>query len=568
MKFLALSVLMSLSVIGNCQEQILLDESFDDWSDKITFVDPQGDATFGVDLRSIAIWNDDKNLYFKFEVGEEINLQEDYEITLYIDVDNNVNTGFDIEDIGADLYFNFGDRYGVYDKPGPNQTLGHEDIGLFSIPTVSSEQFEIIIARQGRFNATGLDIGSEIKFILRDQSGDDNLPDAGSHSYTLESSPTLELPSYSLEQVVSSDIRIVSYNVLQDGFFVSGQSTSVRKLVAEADADIYCFQEIYDHSAGDIADVMSNMLPVSGGQWFYEDVNPDIHILSKFPITDHVGIDGNGYFVLDLGDKEMLIINCHLACCGNNFERQNQADNIMNTIRNIMDDTGPLSLSPDSPILLVGDMNFVGLSQQPNTLITGDIQNNGLFGQDFLPDWGDGPLVDANVFATGLPTVTTWYDKWSSFFPGKLDYMIYTGSQIELKNGFTLYSEGLNQSEFEQWNINQDESELASDHLMVVGDFYGGLVTDVDNSLGQKPIVNIGPNPTEDHLIIDLDHIKESVLIKLMDTHGHLMQAWEVDELDVRLVHLDLHESIVSGTYFVLTESQHQSAITKFVVIR
>lgn len=61
----------------------------------------------------------------------------------------------------------------------------------------------------------------------------------------------------------------------------------------------------------------------------------------------------------------------------------------------------------NTPIIIMGDMNLVGLRRQQTTLITGDLVYENDHGPDFNPDWDGTALDDARPENPGLPTTFT-----------------------------------------------------------------------------------------------------------------------------------------------------------------
>ncbi|MEZ4930907.1 MAG: hypothetical protein R2788_02090 [Saprospiraceae bacterium] len=66
-----------------------------------------------------------------------------------------------------------------------------------------------------------------------------------------------------------------------------------------------------------------------------------------------------------------MLINAHLRCCGNDFERQREADAFVKFILDAKTPGGVIDLPEGTPFLLSGDLNLVGESQQLTTLLTG-----------------------------------------------------------------------------------------------------------------------------------------------------------------------------------------------------
>ena len=178
MKYLSLSLLF-ISIVGYSQNRILVDGIFDEWSDHpVIYSDAAGDGGFlGVDFGELQIFNDDEFIFFLLEIGNEINLQDLNKISIFLDTDNNSNTGFSINGIGAELVYSFGERSGLFYYANGSSEIFHSNIGLVSAPTVSSDQFEIariykfitlilnMKPEEHEFKVMGLSAYSKKKFI-------------------------------------------------------------------------------------------------------------------------------------------------------------------------------------------------------------------------------------------------------------------------------------------------------------------------------------------------------------------------------------------------------------------
>ena len=72
---------------------------------------------------------------------------------------------------------------------------------------------------------------------------------------------------------------------------------------------------------------------------------------------------------------------------------------------------------------------------------------------------------------TGTHDVYTWRDARSSFSPGKLDYIVYSDSVLELRNAFSLETTLLSTEDLKRYGLRPMDTLDASDHLPVVADF-------------------------------------------------------------------------------------------------
>ncbi len=476
--FLFFGALISFSLYAQ-SSRVFMDGFFDDWENFAPiYDDAHGDNAGGsIDFGRLWITNDDRFLYLRLEVGSEINFQNDNQIVLYIDSDNKTSTGKSVFGLGAELEWNFGQRSGIFYGSAQSFQVRHNEIGLVTLPTVTSTEFEIAIDRESQPGNKILFLSDSIRIAFFDlNSGGDVLPDGGEqityHCYPMSLPP---LQSAVIEKQDSKHIRALTYNVLRDRFFDPSVRENYHRIFAALQPDIIGFEEIYSHTAQQTGELVEALLPSSGGQqWHAAKQGTDIIVVSKFPILKSHAIRGNGAFLLDLQasyDTDLLLIVAHPPCCTNNEGRQEDIDAIMAFIRDAENGDLEFTIKARTPILIMGDMNLVGYAQQLHTFINGEIVNKGIYGQSFSPDWDGTALADLAPYIAGYNMSFTWYDENSSFSPGRLDYMIFTDSILETGNHFVLFTPIMSSETLQKYSLQQDDVLLASDHLPVVGDF-------------------------------------------------------------------------------------------------
>lgn len=462
-------------------QSIFIDEDFTDWENIAPYYeDASGDSGGStIDFGMLKITNDDLFIYIYLEVGDKINLQQDNEISLLLDLDSNSETGEFFSGIGYELIFNFGQRNGLFFNPG-QQNFNSYDIGLVSSPTVTSTVFEIKINRDAEIDGTPVFENDFFDFMIRSQSSNgDLLPDNGSGTltYSFNNENTYKTQPYSLKKKNTEDIRVLSYNVLRDNLFEAPLKENYRRIFQAIKPDIIGLQEVYDNSGADAAALIEQFLPSgSEEQWYHADVGNDNLMVSRFPITKQKAISGNAAYLLDLGDRELLTIVAHPPCCSNNENRQREIDAFMAFIRDSKAGQ-EFDIEEKTPILVLGDMNLVGFSEQQRTLLTGDIINEEFFGPDFNPDWDGTSFEDLKPQNPELPTTFTWYSSGSSFSAGRLDYIVYSDFVLQATNGFSLHTPGMHPDSLLAYGLEADDTIMASDHLPLVGDFELKIIT-------------------------------------------------------------------------------------------
>jgi exonuclease III len=546
--------LIGFYINSNAQNnRILLDGSFDDWSDKPDhFEDPSGDGRFGFDFENLIMDNDEQFLFLSFDIGIEINLQDQNEVVLYLDTDDDPQTGYVYDGIGAEIIYFFGDRSGYFYKNNTQKSIEHRHLGLSTLPTVSSNRFEICMDRNILINNDLVFPGNTVRAILlHDVQNGDKLPDGpGGVKFKFSDDPLTEMPKYTLAGSNSSDFRFLSYNVLFDELF--DKQAQFRRQIAAIDPDIIAFQEIYDHSAEQTKDLVEDFL---GGSWYAAKQGSDIIMISKYPILESHYIKGNGGFLIDVNGQQILVINAHLPCCSNDSGRQEEVDAIMAFIRKSKNGETSLNLQENTPIIIAGDMNFVGKNRQIRTFIEGDINNEAVYGADFAPDWDGSDFKDILSFATNTPLALTWYDLESSYNPGRLDYIIYSDAVLQVKNAFNLFSQFLPVDSLQHYGILKDDTKNASDHIPVVADFVFGSTSAVQALQSEvDKMVDVYPNPFSKTVRIRLKKdIKGVIPIQILDQTGKLVLENMIDA-DLSPEIILQTETMAPGLYYLMFE--------------
>lgn len=553
--------------IGSAQtERILLDGYFQDWEQTGTaFNDSKNDGKFGFDYNQLKIFNDDNYLYINFDLGLEINLQETNDVVFYLDADDNPATGYVFDGIGAEMIFRFGERKGTFYRNTSTYNVKHSDIGLVTLPSVSSDKFELCIRKNASVSGFQLFSGNSMRMILtQDVPNGDKFPDGpGGITYSWHQNQFVPLPAYSIKKVADTDFRIMTQNVLTDDLF--SKTSYFNRLINAIQPDIIAFQEIYDHTAAQTRELIQQF---TGGTWYAQKQGTDIILVSRYPILESHFISGNGAFLVETNEGKILVVNAHLPCCDNDSGRQDEVDAIMAFIRDAKYGNSSLQLDQNTPIIITGDMNFVGKSRQLRTYLEGDIQNEFTYGADFLPDWDNTTLKDAVLYATASPIAVTWSSSGSSYFPGRLDYMIYTDAVLNRLNGFALQTANLPQDSLNAYLVLANDSNNASDHFAVVADFKFGPETAVSGPSKTASLdARLSPTVFNEQLKIILSsQMAGKVNISIFRINGEPVCSKEADILasEDQLLNVDTH-GWPSGMYLVQIRQHHQVISLKVV---
>jgi len=561
-------LLISSSTRG---QQIFLDEDISEWSQVQTqFVDPEGDSE-GIDLLSIKITNDDQFLYFLLEVNEEFDLQENNDLVMYIDTDNNSETGTLKNGIGYEFEFRFGERTGSFN----GVTVSPYAVGLIGSPTVTSKTFEFKFDLETTIGESSVFSSNKIAFFIESKSGNEFLPDEGSPAvYSFDLSSVYESADFQLAKSPSVDYRVLSYNVRRDALFDTALKEEYQRLISAIQPDIIGFQEVYQNSGQQAAQLVEEFLPSSEGEtWYSGDTGTDNLIVSRYPIVMQETVSGNSVYLLDLGDYYVFTIVAHPPCCTNDNGRQNEIDAFMGFLRDSQNGM-EFDIPENTPIIIMGDMNLVGLRQQQTTLITGDIVNEGTYGPDFNPDWDGTALDDTKANNPGLPTSFTWYSPNSSFGAGRLDYLMYSGSVLELENSFSLHTPSLPADSLTAYGLESLDTINASDHIPLVADFSLKTSNSSEQDSGLPKSIRLHqnhPNPFNPSTSISFElNSSSKIRLSIYTLSGREV----INLLDSQPYSAGFHtlsfdaSELSSGVYFYRLISENETITKKMTLIK
>ena len=446
---------------------ILIDGYFDDWAAREpTYTDPEGDnhpngdaGKSGLDLLEIHLAHTASHLLIHIKLNQPITLQTDRALYLTLNTD---------DDPEPDLFYDFGNRAGAFE----GRPVTQFDLGLVTLPTVSSEEFEIALARDALPNGA-LFPGDTLSLSLKDPAptGGDSAPDQGALSYIFTAPPESDLPPLSIEKPNPTQIRLVTWNMLRDGLFDKTRAPAFQRILTALQPDVIAFQEVYNRTDKSVKNKLEEWL---GGAWYTIKVG-DLVTASRYPFSEdwtdtYQPLDAPHTFpvMLEINGAKFILFNAHLSCCDADAERQEQVDRVIAFLR----DAGRDAYFPANiPLLFVGDLNLVGDAQQLTTLLTGDIADETQFGADHLPDWDSTPLADLTPRQTHSAFAYTWRDDRDTFPPGRLDYILYTDSLFTPTHSFVFFTEILPPDLLAQYRLEPGDSLLSSDHFPVVVDF-------------------------------------------------------------------------------------------------
>lgn len=235
-----------------------------------------------------------------------------------------------------------------------------------------------------------------------------------------------------------------------------------------------------------------------------------------------------------------------------------EADRIMAFIRDAKIGFNEFQLKAETPIIITGDFNLYGDQRQRYTLLSGDIQNNAAFGPDEEPDWDNTGLVSALPFATGSTQAITWRNNNSSFFPGRLDYTFYSDFVLDLRNNFSLYTQGLTNTQLNTYGLLSSDSRVGSDHYPLITDFeLKNMSNTAQTALNDLLIY---PNPATEYLVISNVDLGSRYTIKSID--GTIVKEGTLTSTFAISI-----SNLITGSYILtITSGKGVKKSTKFII--
>jgi endonuclease/exonuclease/phosphatase family metal-dependent hydrolase len=376
-----------------------------------------------------------------------------------------------------------GNRSGQFFKT-QTHNIFHDDIQFRSLPTVTDTTFEIAIGRNVRPNTVDLLFTSQtIKIFFSDNvTNGDWMPNSSeTFEYTFDDTPTPPVDLIEINKEDTTLLRVMNWNILDDGLTNISKQQYFTRILQAIDPDVICFSECVNSTASQVKDKLNEILPLASPPgWYAMKMTFDEVVASRYPILQGWTYDPDERSFASLIDlpeyfgTDILTINAHLKCCGgqaNDDQRQREVDAIISFILDAKTAGGSVDLPVNTPFLIMGDLNLVGDREQLTTLVTGQIINTQTFGSGGPPDWDNTDLEDLISQQTDKRTAYTWRDDFSFYPPGRLDFQIYSNSVMTVQKAFTLQTEIMSPARLSQYNLQQTDTRLASDHFPKVTDY-------------------------------------------------------------------------------------------------
>lgn len=294
----------------------------------------------------------------------------------------------------------------------------------------------------------------------------------------------------------ASDVRVLEYNTELN--FVSDASLTANeftRIIGRVDPDIIAFAEI--DSSLSAASIASQLQTITGDTWAVHrglsdgarrcvlaarngtrtsGFNLSIPLIQDTtPASEVRGVTAG---LVDLaGTTDLYVMVVHFKAFSGtteNAQRQQAVDAIISWQRDARTAGGSITLPANTPMLVVGDMNFVGGSSlTPHvTIVNGDIFDESTYGADSPPDWDGTSSLDVMPADPNTLDRDTWSSTASSP-SSRLDRFILTDSALSVASSFILNTRTMSPAAraAASPNLLLNDTANAADHLPVVVDF-------------------------------------------------------------------------------------------------
>ncbi len=488
-----------------------LDGLFDDWTVRdpvATRRDGASDAANGAaDLITVSLASDPRGFWIELEFANEVSLQGlDRPLTLFVDA-NGPKLGAQGGYLpGADFVIIFSPT--EKERPatgarrnGPQRSKEHGEgmvvrtvntdgsfgevinptsIGLGMAPAHASRLFEI---RLDRTDANFADLAAAVRAmcLTADSAGRVELSEDVEITRALLvprlKDPAPKAEASALDRAPESTLRIVSWNAEQGALFKDPEPFAATLKAIQP--DVVFWQELgKDPTAESLAAWMNERVGSDGSPWTAVVSGGELRtaVVARRPLAVAPFLDGLkrpaekgdrpvrvAGALLDVGGSKLLLASLHLKCCGRldsseDETRIAEAKAIHDAIREAeakLKDAG----TPLAGVAIGGDFNLVG-ARTPVSAIGTAID---LDGSDLDP---------AMPFQFDGISNATWRSSGNDFLPGRLDWILSSGSSLTPAKAFVFSAEDLSPAAITALKLPPSALKEPSDHQPVVVDFH------------------------------------------------------------------------------------------------
>ncbi|MBK8249850.1 MAG: endonuclease/exonuclease/phosphatase family protein [Gemmatimonadetes bacterium] len=376
---------------------------------------------------------------------------------------------------------------------GPGTRRNAHDVGLVMMPTWSARRFELRLARFGApdgFARLGQTL--RMQLVFEDQGTILSRSDIARHTLRTRPGPDPFIrTSPGVPSRAPRSARVAQWNVAGDRFRRPARHA---RLLAAVQPDVVLLDEVYeDVSDSSLAAFFEEPMLSALGAWrwvrsgsggrqktivatrdrpirpaeamarveFAPGALDSLRVIvpadfrRTLDVEERDQISATGAWV-DVGGMDVLFVPLDLRSAGYHGS-PNDAVRLLQ-VRTLRDAIARELRGRRAPLVIAGDFNPVGAFAPVAELMRGlDI------------DGGDLRLADPARL--GEATWATWRNPEVDLFgPGRLDLTLYSAAALERTGGFVFASEDLTATMAAALGLERGDSQIASDHLIVVTD--------------------------------------------------------------------------------------------------
>ncbi|MEY2999845.1 MAG: hypothetical protein RL648_59 [Verrucomicrobiota bacterium] len=448
----------------------VIDGAFEDWADVAGTIDPTGDASQGgIDFTALKYHVGEHEVFFYVRTAQAIDWRAS-SIKLYVDTDGDAQTGLPFGVVGADFVWDFSGGFGsgIFYDSGRTLALGKGTFISAGAPIEPSTQYEFCIplAHFGRGSGNAV----MAKLFFRANNVGDFLPDDfTAYSIAIPNRQSHRRINNQWKKVHPDDVRIISWNVYQDGPYAPEKDDGAfgRQLKA-LNPDIIHFQELYGASTTWVRNFLQEWIPAPPGKFWFTAKKHDCVTASLFPILRSWSVDNNLFIEINMQSVwgvNAIMLNAHTPAFSDG--EPGRVEETAAFLGWIVSARREGILTDETPLLLVGDFNTGTTTPELISMRTGIFPDGSGRRAELVAGFGE--LTDLSPPHFDAPHTWTWHPA-PDRGRGRLDYIFYPFNQLRAVQSFVLAPESLSAASVEQVEMIPSDTFVA-DHKIVGGDF-------------------------------------------------------------------------------------------------
>ena len=473
-----LSLLWNQTVFLNAQVfhgNVVVDGFTDEWSGCLNTLEDATEDGNSLDMKSFSVTNDDRYLYIRLQFASPIHLGHANSLYLELDTDNDPQTGYRVNGIGAELGWHFGGRYGYFKLNSQAEFVSHGDIEFVYLPSTSAEEYEMAISLHAKvIQNEKLFRGDTVAILFWEKQNEgDLMPDAGKvYKYVLQKDSAPKFSSLVPERFDPEALRLMTWNVFNDGLTDTIRQPVFEKVFKTLNPDVIVLNECWNSGPDQLAPLFNRWIPWKDQKWNVKKLGEGNVIVSKYEILEEYEIYKNhniSAFLLKTGthpEDRILVINCHLSCCDNESDRIDETQALMSFLKADFTILRNGNYQLKHPVIMAGDFNLVDTHEPYINLTTGVLQPM-LEAERKSSPW----FADLRPRQTDRPMAYTWRDYSKIFSPSRLDYIFYTPDYLRPVHSFVLTLYPMPEYRLKKYGLQRTDLRTCSDHLPLVADF-------------------------------------------------------------------------------------------------